>query len=1350
MKKGKRQLLVRLMCVMLVFMNITPKVQISANELRQEENNDKVDIEEDNSNECSMEKTISSNEKKNLEEKGTEGIKKSDKIEERIEVNNEAVESTDVEKGEESSIDESIKYEERTVSASGKCGDNLIWTFKDGILTISGTGDMYDYSRDELNSTAPWIKYNEGALTNSLIIEEGVTKIGDYAFYGCAGFSGSLTIPNSVTSIGSHAFMGCNGFTENLIVPDSVTSIGNYAFCLCQGFTSLIISNSITSIEEYVFSSCDFTGDLIIPNSVTSIGTGAFQFCSEFTEDLIIPDSVMSIGLRAFAESSFKNIYFGSVVPNLKSTCFSGITANIYYPSGLEGWDEAIKLNYDGNLNWIAYPEGTKPWLKGIFFSDSHYSVYTNEEVLIMAQIPNSKTLTKSDFLWINDNLDAVTIISTDEGMLGDCAYAFATIRGTGSAGQTASIKLQVSDGKSAYCIVSCKGQKPAKAQPSYKVPEKREGYDLLQKHNDDWQKAYDEYITAVQNTLYEYASSDEGKRETIIENMAKQMQQDDKKSLSKHLTFSADFPSSWSKGNVYKALATYLCDNTCSKMNFNGSTNEKNIVNAVMKSLSSSSENYEFGNIVMTVSAFQFSGTKTGSITCYNKQYPNRRYIVTVCSTQAECKSAVNDFYDQLYDLESAAVYNIYAAVGQDILGKPLSTYTEKWLKQNLSKYVSQLNKTGVGDLYNNLMKCYDYYQFVSKISLGDTDAAGKLFEKIAALNFEDKTIEDRIVKKAMKKLKNTSGALNQAYTDYISGNLRENALQKVIRAVFSCPVEISVLNSNGDQIGYVSEDDIWYTDAISIEENGGAKIINSWTNDQLTFIVTGTDYGVLGCSIEEYAIGNEPIGRVNFYDIPLDSGTVLTLSMPDTLSGTVESVSISSSDGSQIVADEYISAEDEGGVQINCAVETDNGLNGGKVFGTGVHIRGSEAVLLAVPETGYRFGGWYYDDVLTTTSKVYEFTVKEMVNLRALFCYEETDDLSEPGIPIPDTVYTVTFDMQNHGVALEPYTHVAAGSTIKEPVTPTSDGYIFSGWYKEASCENKWNFETDVVQEDITLYAYWIKNESAGTPSEPVDPDNPISPDNPSNQEPEFITLYSSDKQACIPDYPSSGYIYTGKAQKPKVIVLDKAGNPLQLKKDYTLKYTKNINAGQAQIIIKGKGKKKTEVGTKKITFTIRQAELNEISFLVASVKPKTYTAKPQRPSVKIWMKMENGKKKALKAKKDYILNYDNNINTGEAAIIINARENGNYTGSLTQSFTINRKPINKGMKVSRISEQTYAGNAVCPEPVVKFGGIILKKGTDYTLSYQNNMQAGKAQVIITGMGNYEGTLKKYFKIK
>ncbi len=216
----------------------------------------------------------------------------------------------------------------RFVGFCGKSGDNLTWTLDaDGTLTISGSGEMADFKGDDF----PW---NTDAV-KELVIEDGVTSIGDYAFAFCDSLS-SVTIPDSVTSIGNNPFAGCAALkqiqvsprhtvlavidgvlfskpdkllicypsareTHEYTIPDGIRGVGDWAFAYGASLTSITIPDSVTSIGERAFVGCDSLSSVTIPDSVTSIGDGTFVGCVSLSS-VTIPDSVTSIGDSAFGE----------------------------------------------------------------------------------------------------------------------------------------------------------------------------------------------------------------------------------------------------------------------------------------------------------------------------------------------------------------------------------------------------------------------------------------------------------------------------------------------------------------------------------------------------------------------------------------------------------------------------------------------------------------------------------------------------------------------------------------------------------------------------------------------------------------------------------------------------------------------------------------------------------------------------------------------------------------------------------------------------------------------------------------------------------------------------------------
>ncbi len=235
---------------------------------------------------------------------------------------------------------------EPSVPTSGTCGENLTWKIEDGVLIISGTGAMMDYSWCQ-DPAAPWA----AAKIKSVVIESGVTSIGNSAFYG---FSlTSITIPDSVTSIGDYAFD--RGSLASITIPDSVTSIGDAAFEFCN-LTSITIPAGVTSIGNFAFYGSSLTS-IAIPDNVANIGEGAFCHCTDLADDdgfvivrnvlcgyfgkdadVAVPTGVTRIDMAAFAGcSSLASIAIPNSITSIGREAFSGCSnlMSITIPSGV-------------------------------------------------------------------------------------------------------------------------------------------------------------------------------------------------------------------------------------------------------------------------------------------------------------------------------------------------------------------------------------------------------------------------------------------------------------------------------------------------------------------------------------------------------------------------------------------------------------------------------------------------------------------------------------------------------------------------------------------------------------------------------------------------------------------------------------------------------------------------------------------------------------------------------------------------------------------------------------------------------------------------------------------------------
>ena len=232
--------------------------------------------------------------------------------------------------------------------------------------------------------------------------------------------------------------------------------------------------------------------------------------------------------------------------------------------------------------------------------------------------------------------------------------------------------------------------------------------------------------------------------------------------------------------------------------------------------------------------------------------------------------------------------------------------------------------------------------------------------------------------------------------------------------------------------------------------------------------------------------------------------------------------------------------------------------------------------------------------------------------------------------------------------------------------------------------------------------------------------------------------FTINSADISSCTVTLSDESLTYTGSSLRPTVTV--KSGDKeLTLNQDYYVSYRNNWDAGTASVIVNGSG---NYTGSVTKDFQIVPADISNYEVTLYNDSfDYDGTAKEQR-----YVRLYSGTR-WLSEDTDFTVTYANNVNAGTASAILTGT--GNYTGSVTKDFTI--KPLDISRYSASLSQYSYTsdGTEKCPDVTVTYGDKTLAAGTDFTVSYKDNVKEGTATVTITGAGNYTGIINTTFTI-
>ena len=936
----------------------------------------------------------------------------------------------------------------------------------------------------------------------SITIPASVTSIGGMAFYGCTSLT-SITIPDSVTSIANATFYNTEYYNNTNNWDNNVLYIGNHLIDVnSEIIGSYTIKNGTRTIAGDAFDNCRGLTSITIPASVTSIGDWAFYGCTGLTS-VTIGKGVTSIGDYAFCDCySLTDVYYSGSESEWNEISIEGrnsclTNATIHYTNRYEqntspsGGKYKIILNAgsgkfgDGTNQKIYYfNEGddligftsfvetpSKSGLKFNVWCEDYganvfyilpFSMPANDIVLLAtwtvegvfqdyttAVVPNGNKTCVSD----------VTIDGKSYPLSGDYSLSFSEADCLAGSKVTAFFK------NDKICFIE-KYQKSIPHSSTYKTTyteygqvkyETEEEYKVLESANNFVEKM-NEYFNSFGAYLGDAKAID-----------YKQLAKDLKKNDPGY--FGVADISSGAEDALYYALAKFIVEVSDSnklylkiKPSASVTQNAINITNSINNSISYEQFECYYNDYEISFNVLIFNSAFTGdfSVVKYKGKNSEEKYTGAINSSIDRTQRAMTDYLNNLGDLVEdeckmaiCSLYNEFmnltglAQAKDEALNRFFGNISEKFVKK-------------FGDVYKAFIAIKTGYNVLSKLRafndinlfLAYNDNATNIYNTIKNLDFSEKGIKDRATKKAISALEAARKDLLDRLYNYIyhsnsgdpdnrsfvekTGDWLKGAWNKVMVA---CPVEVEIYDENNNLIGYVDscsahDEYIYFNNDILIEVKDDVKYIYYPSDMKISIKMTAYEDGKMDFSIEQFMDG-AATGKVVYNDIPLTNeesyNQVLSKNM-NLQSMASEDSTISSEFNTE--GTYYDVKDSNANIRVNCIAS-----DGGKVIYYEQSPIGTVVNIYALPEEGYRFDGWIYDDVCVSKDSCYSFVAKNNVSFVAKF----SKITSEHSHSFSDSWKS---DSNNHwkecscGEKADVATHVEGEWKITQPATVSSAG--------------------------------------------------------------------------------------------------------------------------------------------------------------------------------------------------------------------------------------------------------------------------------------------------------------------
>ena len=1298
------------------------------------------------------------------------------------------------------------KPEEDYVIYSGYCGkdndEDLRWTIDAyGKLTISGNGRMKDYqSSGNSSRMAPWVIYRNDI--RSLSIEEGVSSIGECAFFGCEQLRGKVEIPSSVISVGGSAFNNCFN-VEEVVFKGNDTTIGMGAFLHCYELKKVVLPQNLKTIESGVFSQSGLE-TINLPRSLESIGMGAFAFCENLSE-INLWSGLKEIGGSAFIHTAMKFLLIPETVTSIGEGVASPSDCSVIlvddknpkydsrnYCNAVIETDSNTLIQGCRNTVIPDTVTGIGPWAFG---ASSLRSISVPASVKTIGEYafdcPDLLEITiRASDCSIDDMAfdrcpDDLTIYgysgSTAETFAADHGYEFSSIDVTGTCGDDITWELQ-SDGT---LVISGTGPMPESTDPNF--------LNLWTERKNEIKKVIiQEGVTSIARGAFFDSQKLESVRlpdsiKTIDElafgactNLTDINIPDGLENLGNYV---------FGNCNKLKSISlpekiTEIGDNTfegCAEL-------EELIIHAT---------ECTFGmRAFYGCTKLSIHGHKGTNVETYAVE--NSIPFVPI-DENGECG-------DNMHWILQTDGTLVISGSGAMYSGHESSLWDS--YKDQIKKVVISEGVTSIGEL-----AFYDYKNLES-VSLPDG------LKNIGACAFSYcSSLKEINIPDSLETIGNDAfcycGMLEEFVAPEKVGRIEDytfqgcSGLKKFIAGSSTCTFGTKVFDGCNDLeiYGYKSSEAERYASKCSIPFH----------------------------AIDKYVISFDPNGGSgDCYDVTVEGGTGNRAFPAVARPGCTFDGWFTEADGGEKITDETLPK-----------LSTDLTLYAHWIFryqtaepvfsiASGTEVRAGSRVSLSTPTSGAmifytsdgtdpdRTNGTLFEDAIVITGPV---TIKafavmdgyadsEVVSASYTVKDETADwgDLTEEdkllytdASLIPDALWVsgitdkdyigraITFPdlrVYDHKELLKPgrdYTVKYSDNTNagKATVTITGTG----------------NFEGTIVK-NFTINKRALSDGTTNDPNLKA-PDITLTYSNKVQKEPTTVSYKMDGKWTVLKagtdftysypnedDFKSVGdhkvYIIgkgnftrtasfiekidsvhpninklrwekistqkaSGEKIEPDVCIKD-GTYLLENKKDYTLEYMNNVLPGKAMVIVTGTGK---YVGTKVLEFKIDAIPISKAAVTGLTSQPYTGAETVQNGCTLSYVFARNTPAQPLTEGTDYTVEYQNNIDAGKNKATIIFTGIGRFTGTLKKTYTIDPHTIaDNDVTPKTLGDVAYQKGKTCVNVVVMNGDIVLEEGKDYTLTYENNTKpmaaSGKrSAVTVKGKGNYTGSVTRVFQI-